>query len=238
VAKELRRHSKPAILIHWFNAVCWLFLFATGIGLIANEWLQPVGMWWPSLMRNLLGGATNLFWAHVVCGFLWSGVIREIFSFTSADDLKWLIRKPIQMMLGNRALARVGLDTAIPPQGFYNAGQKIYGVFVLLGGSVAALTGIVMIAAKIFRISPVVLQWSILLHFVVAGVVFAGFLIHMYMAALARGEFPALVSMFTGTVSEKYAREHHKYWYDEVAPHRKPPSMERQTRTGPDKLNP
>jgi formate dehydrogenase subunit gamma len=49
-----------------------------------------------------------------------------------------------------------------------------------------------------------------------AGVVFAGLLIHIYMAAIAAGELPALISMFTGTVPEKYAEHHHKLWYERV----------------------
>jgi formate dehydrogenase subunit gamma len=47
------------------------------------------------------------------------------------------------------------------------------------------------------------------------GFVFAGLLIHVYMAAIAAGERPAFISMFTGKVPEDYARHHHRLWYEE-----------------------
>jgi len=46
--------------------------------------------------------------------------------------------------------------------------------------------------------------------------VFAGLLIHIYMASIAAGERPAFISMFTGTVPEDYARHHHRLWYEKV----------------------
>jgi len=59
-------------------------------------------------------------------------------------------------------------------------------------------------------------QWSILIHFLVVGVVFAGLLIHIYMASISAGELPALISIFTGTVPGEYAEHHHKLWSDEI----------------------
>jgi formate dehydrogenase subunit gamma len=61
-----------------------------------------------------------------------------------------------------------------------------------------------------------VVQWSIVIHFITVGLVFAGLLIHVFMAAIASGEQPALISMFTGTVPEDYAHHHHKLWLDNL----------------------
>ena len=51
--RMIKRHEMPAILIHWFNAIAWFFLLATGLGLIDNPALQPLGQWWPEMMRDL-----------------------------------------------------------------------------------------------------------------------------------------------------------------------------------------
>ena len=59
-------------------------------------------------------------------------------------------------------------------------------------------------------------QWSILIHFITSGLVFAGLLIQIYMAAISRGEWPALISMFTGKVPADYAEHHHRFWFEEV----------------------
>ena len=55
-----------------------------------------------------------------------------------------------------------------------------------------------------------------MVHFITGGLVFAGLLIHIFMAAIATGEQPALISMFTGTVPEDYARHHHRLWLEDL----------------------
>jgi formate dehydrogenase subunit gamma len=184
------------------------------------------------MMRGIFGGGENLLLAHVVCGFIWIAVflvfaivrlrkeaiffIKEIFTFSPANDILWMIKKGIQMTMGYKMLERLGLEPEIPEQGFYNVGQKLFAITSILGGVVIAVTGIVMYSSKFIFMDTVMVQWSILIHFVTAGVVFAGLIIHIYMTSIAAGELPALISMFTGTVPEEYAKHHHKFWYDEI----------------------
>ena len=66
--RMIKRHTKLSIFLHWFNAASWIFLLATGIGLINNPDLQPVGMWWTKLMWGLFGSGENLLWAHIIVG--------------------------------------------------------------------------------------------------------------------------------------------------------------------------
>ena len=73
-----------------------------------------------------------------------------------------------------------------------------------------------MLYSKYFVIGTTIVQWSILIHFIVVGIVFAGLLVHIYMASIAAGELPALISMFTGSVPESYAKHHHRLWYEEI----------------------
>jgi formate dehydrogenase subunit gamma len=232
VKMMIKRHTKLSIFMHWFNAICWFFLLFTGIGLIKNGELEPVGGWSPDLIRGIFSGGGNLLLAHVTCGFIWIAVfivfaivrlrkevgffIREIFTFSPINDISWIIKKGIQMTFGYKMLTRLGLEPGIPDQGFYNAGQKLFAIPSILGGIVIAATGIVMYSSKFIMMDTAIVQWSILIHFVMAGVVFAGLLIHIYMASIAAGELPALISMFTGTVPEEYAEHHHKLWYDRI----------------------
>ncbi|MFC1838397.1 formate dehydrogenase subunit gamma [Thermodesulfobacteriota bacterium] len=228
----IKRHSKASIFMHWFNTICWFFLLATGLGLIKNDKLDPIGGWWPDMMRIVFNGGENLLLAHVICGFLWVAVFlvfsiirlnkevvfffKEIFSFSPVNDLMWVIKKGIQMTMGYKMLKRLGLEPRIPEQGFYNVGQKLFAILAILGGIVIAATGIVMYSSKFIMMDTGIVQWSILIHFVLAGIVFAGLLIHIYMASMAAGELPALISMFTGTVPGEYAEHHHKLWYDRI----------------------
>lgn len=229
---DIKRHDRINIFMHWFNALCWIFLLITGLGLIKNDDLQILGGWWASIMRNILGSGENLLAAHVIVGFIWSGgfilygtlslrkhvipFIKEIFTLSPSRDIMWLIKKGIYMTLGSRMFKKLGMDSHLPDQGFYNVGQKIFAVPSLFGGIVISITGFIMVASDIWITNTAIVQWSILIHFVTVMLVFAGLFIHVYMAGIAAGERPAFISMFTGKVTKDYAEHHHKLWYDKV----------------------
>ena len=243
--KMIKRHTWSAIFIHWFNAASWIFLLGTGLGLIRNPVLQPLGMWWSDWMWALFGSGENLLLAHEIGGLIWAGVlllyvivgwrsvytfIREIFTFSPVRDLLWLIKKGISMTLGFGALrklsgilesgglSREAAEPRIPDQGFYNVGQKLFAIPAVLGGLLITFTGIIMWLSKVY-VPPeltVLVRWTMLLHFVTVGLVFGGLLIHIYMASIAAGERPAFISMFTGKVPEDYARHHHRLWIEDL----------------------
>ena len=237
-SRMITRHGKAGILMHWFNAVSWLFLVATGLGLIQNPALQPLGQWWPNAVRPFFGGAENLLLAHWVVGAVWAGVwivfvlvgiagytvpfLRQIFSYSVRRDVEWMVKKMVQMTLGSKAAALVsrpfGWDDRLPDQEYYNAGQKGAAVAMVAGGIALAVTGGVMVLSKYFLSGAHagLVQWSITLHFIAAGITFGVLLVHVYMAAISSEERPAFISMFTGKVPETYARHHHKIWYEQV----------------------
>lgn len=226
---QIRRHDKVNIVMHWFNSVCWIFLLATGLGLIKNQGLQITGGWWADLMRGIFGSGETLLAFHVGVGFIWSigfilyGIIyikkhvipfvKEVFTVSPAKDFMWLIKKGIYMTMGTKMLKRLGFDPELPDQGFYNVGQKMFAVPSLLGGIVIAVTGFIMVASDKWLTNTAIVQWAILIHFIAVILVFAGLFVHVYMAGVAAGEKPAFISMFTGNVPEDYAEHHHKLWY-------------------------
>jgi len=228
----IRRHSVHAMIMHWFNTVCWGVLLATGLGLVDNPALQPLGMWWVRFMHSVFGSGDQLLRVHIVCGAIWSigfflyGILffksatlvflKEILTFSLKRDLLWLIRKPLTMTVGPKIMRRLGITPDIPDQGFYNVGQKLFAIPALFGGMIIAVTGWIMTFSKQDLTGLSTVQWSILIHFITSGLVFAGLLIHIYMAAIAKGEWPALISMFTGKVPADYAKHHHRFWFEEV----------------------
>ncbi|WP_029895899.1 cytochrome b/b6 domain-containing protein [Desulfohalovibrio reitneri] len=233
MAKHLKRHNRWDIFIHWFNFVLWMLLLITGLGLISNENIDPVGGWWPDALRAVTGGGANLLLIHEILGVVWilgfvlyllfnfqgaKVFLRESFSVDLRCDVNWMIKKPIHMLFGDEGLKKAGMKPGLPPQGFYNMGQKAFAMVAVVGGVVLALTGIVMILSQnaLTAEQTWLAQWSILLHYVFAGLIFAGLLVHVYMAALAPEERPAFRSMFTGTVPADFAKHHHRLWYDKV----------------------
>lgn len=235
--REYKRHNGWDIAIHWFNTVCWLLLFFTGIALIKNDFMAPFGQWYPDAVRSLFGGGAvggaNLLVFHEILGgiwvlgfvvylvFNWSGAkffLRESFKLDVPRDVVWMFKKPFEMMLGKKGMKKIGMQPKMPPQGFYNMGQKAFAQAAVVGGIGLAVTGLIMVLSQtVFSASQTwIVQWSILLHFVFAAVCFVGLMVHVYMAVVAKDERPAFKSMFTGSVPEEYAKHHHQLWYEQV----------------------
>jgi cytochrome b subunit of formate dehydrogenase len=84
----------------------------------------------------------------------------------------------------------------------------VYAMLPVVMGS-----GVIM-AFRLF--SPRVVGWAVVLHFAAVGAVVAGLVIHVYMGAVFPEEKPAFFSMFTGSVNELFAYNHHFKWWREM----------------------
>ncbi|MFV0423574.1 formate dehydrogenase subunit gamma [Oleidesulfovibrio sp.] len=228
-----KRHDRSDIAIHWINAACWLLLLISGLGLIQNHALNPLGESFPEVLRAMAGGAGNLLIFHEAVGIGWLTAfilylivnpkgagffLKEIFNVSPARDMTWMVRKMVLMTLGEKALKRMGQPAELPPQGFYNMGQKGFAQVAVIGSMVIAATGLAMLFSDVGPLTPAtgLTGWAVTLHYLAVGLVFAGLLVHIYMAAISPEERPGFKSMFTGSVPEEYARHHHRLWYDRV----------------------
>ncbi len=228
--KQLKRHDRSDIFIHWFNAVCWLLLLITGLALFSNPEIDPVGSGYPAFVRSLVGGGGNLLLIHVTLGFIWAGglllyiminlkgalfFLKEVFVVSPARDIPWIIKKMVIMTVGPKPL---GDNAKLPDQGYYNMGQKAFAQASVVGCIVIVVTGIIMFLSDrtLGAEATALVSWSVTLHYLAVGLVFAGLLVHIYMAAISPEERPGFLSMFTGHVPEGYAKHHHKIWYDKV----------------------
>ncbi|WP_320176115.1 cytochrome b/b6 domain-containing protein [Maridesulfovibrio sp.] len=228
--RQYKRHDRSDIFIHWFNAACWFLLLVTGLGLFGNPEIDPLGSGYPAFMRSLVGGGGNLLTIHVTLGLIWAGglilymlinfrgaifFLKEIFMVDPVRDITWMIRKMILMTAGPKLL---GKNSELPDQGYYNMGQKAFAQASVVGGIVIVVTGIIMFLSDrtLGAEHMALVSWSITLHYLAVGLVFAGLLVHIYMAAISPEEKPGFRSMFTGHVPEDYAKHHHKLWYERV----------------------
>jgi len=234
----IRRHSPAGIFMHWFNAACWLILSATGLGLIDNPALQPLGMWWVELWRALGFDGKALLAVHAATGLVWAAVwavfcltrwrretgpfLGRTFRFSPLGDAVWLRRKVLLLAAGEKFMRARGLDTSLPEQGFYNAGQKAFAVLVVCCGLGLAVTGAAALVSRLWAGGQAAVQWSLAVHFLCAVLTAVGLPVHVYMAALAPGEGPALRSMFTGFVPREYVRHHNPLWFRQLSGERGP----------------
>ncbi|HED10283.1 MAG TPA: hypothetical protein ENJ10_06315 [Caldithrix abyssi] len=122
------------------------------------------------------------------------------------NDLLWL-KIRVLGILGRS-------DEPLPPQGSFNAGQKLYGLLVALMTPVIMVTGLIMA----FHLGPIwLIQWAIPFHFLAVGLVVSGLMIHVYMGAVFPEEKPAFFSMISGNVSELFLYKHHfNYWKERI----------------------
>lgn len=217
----IKKHDTAIVLLHWFNAFVWLLELITGLALIINPAYRVMPLWYSNMIRSALGSGGNMLRFHIIIGLTWIVVfcVYGIFGFRhylhhevlvnevglDKDDFDWL-RIRLLLTLGRS-------KEALPPQGSYNAGQKMYALLVYSMVPVIMITGVIM-AFHLF--GTVVVSWAMLLHFVAVGMVVSGLMVHAYMGGVFPEERPAFFSMITGRVNELYAYKHHYKWWRET----------------------
>lgn len=111
--------------------------------------------------------------------------LREITDLHPVSDMIWCMRKGMWLVLGERLMRRLGLDPELPPQGFYNAGQKLVAVIAVLCSLGLALTGLILVFVSGRPGTEELLRICLLVHFCCAGLMAIFLPVHIYMAAFA-----------------------------------------------------
>lgn len=218
---HVKKHQVAIVLLHWFNAIVWAVELATGSALIVAPDYRFMPNWYLTMMAELAGGRANLLRIHISIGIVWTIVflVYAIFGWRhylhtevlrkevgiDQDDIDWL-RIRLLRLLGQS-------NEELPPQGAYNAGQKLYALLVYSMVPIIMITGWIM---AFHLIGTFAVQWAMLIHFLAAGLVVSGLMVHVYMGAVFPEEKPAFYSMITGTVDELYAYRHHFKWWREI----------------------
>jgi formate dehydrogenase subunit gamma len=219
--RQIKKHHVAIVLLHWFNAFVWLMELATGAAIIVAPAYRFMPLWYLRMMEDLFGTRANLLRFHIAVGVAWIIVFLVYAAFgwrhylhaevlrkeiaLDIDDQNWLRTRTL-MLLGRA-------KHPLPPQGAYNAGQKLYALMIYAMVPVIMVTGVIM---TFHLFSSALVAWAMLLHFVAVGTVVSGLLIHVYMGAVFPEERPAFYSMITGMVNELYAYKHHFKWWRDV----------------------
>ncbi len=219
--RQIKKHHVAIVLLHWSNAVSWLLELATGAGLIVSPYYRFAPAWYLQMMEGIFGSRANMLRFHIAVGLTWITVflVYAIFGFRNylrievlqneigldRDDVRWLKIRTL-LLLGRT-------EETLPPQGVYNAGQKLFALLVYAMIPVIMLTGLTM---TFHWFGPALVAWAMVLHFFAVGMVVSGLMIHVYMGAVFPEEKPAFYSMITGVVDELYAYRHHFKWWRAV----------------------
>lgn len=199
---RIRRFTVGERALHWLLALTFFAMLVTGLALfvpaLAAVVSRPQAKAWhiDAALALALGTA-------VIVGASWSRLrqtARDLDRF-DRDDARWLL-----------GVLRLGGRRPPPPQGRFNAGQKLNAAVV--GGLmvVMSVTGALMLVGERdtrhrFEGAVIVHDWATaILMVLVAG--------HLYMATVHRSTRRALRGIVLGDVDRAWAVTHHEKWVD------------------------
>jgi formate dehydrogenase subunit gamma len=202
--RRIARFSRTERALHWLLAGSFFVLLGSGLALylpsLANVVDRPTAKAWHLDAAVVLGvGLVVLLLIgdrRVVRRSL-----RELDRY-DADDGRWLKGAPNRVLFGDPA----------PPQGRFNAGQKINASLVSGLMVVMAITGFLLWEGERdtrfrFAGTVVVHDWgTLLLILLVCG--------HLYLAVINPSTRASLRGMTLGDVDREWARRHHPRWVE------------------------
>jgi formate dehydrogenase subunit gamma len=197
----VRRFAAQERRLHWLLAATFLAMLATGLILYLPAFAQVAAD--RRLWKSIHLGSAVAFWAGLVILLLsdTGGALRRSASEMDRfddDDLRWL----------RWSVARRGAE---PPQGRFNAGQKLNTAIIAGLMVVFTASGVLMYlqetdAAVRGRTS------AILVHDVATWIAVPLIAGHLYLAVLNPSSRHSLRGMVLGTVRRDWARRHHPKW--------------------------
>jgi formate dehydrogenase subunit gamma len=206
----IRRFNFTERGLHWTHAISFLLLLLTGCFLYFPALSELAG-------RLYIAHLTILD-VHVALGAFYIGgpllwwllgdrraLRRDLHELDvwDDDDVEFL-KSPLAVVEGYA-----------PPQGRFNAGQKVN--TILLGAAAIGfgVTGVIMWQSNTHIFPAWAVQGSVNLHDILAILTAALVVGHIYLAALHPTTRPGLSGMFTGIVDRDWARHHHPKWVAE-----------------------
>ena len=219
--RHLKKHHIAIILLHWFNAFVWLIELVTGVALISSPSFRVAPQSYISVIQEIFGTRGSMLQVHMAVGLAWILVFLTYGIFGRRTYLaQEVLKKEIgldqddKLWLKVRILGILGKSKdPLPPQGVYNAGQKLFALMVYVMLPMIMLSGVIM---TFHLFGTTVVGWAVVVHFASVGATVSGLIVHVYMGAVFPEEKPAFFSMITGTVNELFAYSHHFKWWREM----------------------
>jgi formate dehydrogenase subunit gamma len=199
----VRRFSPAEQSLHWLLAASFLTMLATGLILYLPSLAQVAAN--RQLWKSIHLGAALAFWAGVFLLFMSAprelrATARQLDHYDE-DDRRWLAW----------SVRRNGPE---PPQGRFNAGQKLNSAIVAGLMVVFTISGTLMYLQETdasFRGTSAILVHDTAMYIAVPIV-----LGHLYLALLNPSTRHSLRGMTLGSVRRDWAKEHHPKWEREL----------------------
>jgi formate dehydrogenase subunit gamma len=188
-------------LVHWCVALSCIFLCITGMAMMYHS-LNSVGA--------LFGGMESVKTLHNYGGIFFAVSLvftilmwwKEAGLFSLPEDWLWL-------KAGGGYLWRVD---NMPEVGKYNPGQKMFFLTVAVFGICMVVSGLIIWFPNAFSVE--IVRWMYVLHALGFVVIFAFFLVHLYLVTI--GAPGSASAMFSGWVTRGWVKTQHPKWLKEM----------------------
>jgi formate dehydrogenase subunit gamma len=207
--ERIQRFTRTERGVHWVQATSFLVLLISGFVLSLPQFEAAIGH--RELLREIhLTGAFFFFFGPAIVAL--AGDRRSLAQDVDAvdtwdaDDLRWLVPFPI--------LHAFGVNT--PPQGRFNAGQKLNAIFVAWCTLTFTVTGLIIWQNRRFNSDLVTRSNDI--HTALAYVALVAFVAHLFLATIYPKTRPAFRAITQGWVRRDWAEHHHLKWVQSLAP--------------------
>ena len=211
--KLIARFSLFERSVHWITAGCFILLAITGFNVLYGRVAVKPWLGAEAFSALTLGGK----YVHHYVGLVFIAALVVMFAMwirhnvPNRHDWVWLLK-------GGGFFGR----GAHPPARKFNAGQKLVYAAVVVGGGLIAYSGLNLMFPFTAGFTIQDMQFTHLLHGIVALILTAVIIAHIYIGTLGmEGGFEA---MARGTVDENWAREHHSLWVAELEAKAKHPA--------------
>lgn len=216
-AERVPRFTRTERGVHWVQAVSFLVLLISGFALALPAAEATIGH--RALLREIhLSAAFFLFFGPAIVAL--SGDRRSVAADVHAvdtwtsSDLIWLVPFPLLRLLG----------ISTPPQGRFNAGQKLNALFVAWSTLTFTVTGLLLWQNR--RFPGELVSQANTIHTALAYVALVGFLGHLFLATgnpSTRHSFRAITQ---GWVRADWAAHHHPTWLAQWRPAPRAPAYD------------
>jgi len=206
--------------VHWMTATCFIILGLTGLNITFGK----------PLLLPLIGEPGFAEWAQ------WAKYAHNYLSFPFAIGVFCIFLIWVAGNIPNRVDAEwlkrgggiIGHDH--PPAYRFNAGQKMIYWIVVIGGTLVAASGYLLMFP--FYVTDIEgQQLAQVVHGVIAVLFVAVMLAHIYIGTI--GMEGAFEAMGEGTVDVNFAREHHPLWLEQENARTGPNQSQRQPAATP-----
>jgi formate dehydrogenase subunit gamma len=206
--------------VHWMTATCFIILALSGLNITFGK----------TLLLPLLGEPGFANWAQ------WAKYAHNYLSFPFTIGvfcifLMWIggnIPNKVDVEWARRGGGIVGHDH--PPAYRFNGGQKMIYWIVVLGGTLVAASGYLLMFP--FYVTDIDgQQLAQVVHGVIAVMFVAAMLGHIYIGTI--GMEGAFEAMGEGTVDVNWAKEHHALWLEQENARTGPNESQRQPMATP-----